>query len=112
MLRASMHGFTCTFEQYIMIDAIDAGWQSFNKRLQSIQVFEDLISIHNEYLDKILDKSMLGRKETKIAQFISQIFICIQKFCSLIQEYQVELLESPTAGQEVETLKNQFKEQS
>ena len=54
-----------------MIDAIDAGWQSFNKRLRSIQVFEDLISIHNEYLDKILDKSMLGRKETKIAQFIS-----------------------------------------
>lgn len=66
-----MHSFVSTFEQYTMIDAIDAGWQAFNKKLRTIQVFEDLISIHNEYLDKILDKSMLGRKETKIAQFIS-----------------------------------------
>lgn len=26
LLRSAMHSFTCTFEQYIMIDAIDAGW--------------------------------------------------------------------------------------
>ena len=77
LLRSAMHSFTCTFEQYIMVDAIDAGWQSFRKKLQKVQVFEDLVLTHNQFLDKILDRSMLGRKETKIAQFISQIFVCI-----------------------------------
>jgi len=70
LLRSSMHSFMSTFEEYLMLDAIDAGWQNLKKKLSTIQVFEDLISIHNEFLDKILDKSMLGRKETKIAQFI------------------------------------------
>jgi hypothetical protein len=53
---------------------------------------------------------MLGRKETKIAQFISQIFVGIQKFCSLIHEYQSQILESYTATQDFETLRDQFHE--
>ena len=70
-LRCIMHNFMSTFEEYLMIDAIEAGWESLKKKMANVQVFEDLSSIHNEYLDKILDKSMLGRKETKIAQFIT-----------------------------------------
>lgn len=66
-LRSMMHNFMSTFEEYIMIDAIEAGWEALKKKMANIQVFEELISMHNEYLDKILDKSMLGRKETKIA---------------------------------------------
>jgi len=68
-------------------------------------VFEDLIKIHNEFLDKILDQSMLGRKETKIAQFIVQILVSIQKFCALVQEYQTSILSSYTGWQEFEQIK-------
>ena len=56
-----------TFEEYLMIDGIESGWLSLKSQMSSIQIFEDLIKIHNEFLDKILDKSMMGRKETKIA---------------------------------------------
>ena len=55
---------------------------------------------------------MLGRKETKIAQFIAQIFVTNQKFCSLIHEYQSQLLGSYTATQDLEALRDQFKEQT
>jgi hypothetical protein len=34
--RSSMQSFINTFEQYLMIDAIDAGWQEFKKKLQSV----------------------------------------------------------------------------
>lgn len=87
-----MHNFMSTFEEYLMIDGIESGWLSLKSQMSSIQIFEDLIKIHNEFLDKILDKSMMGRKETKIAQFITQIFINIQKFCCLIQEYGSDIV--------------------
>ena len=72
-----MHNFMSTFEEYLMTDGIEAGWESLKAQMANIQIFEDLIKIHNEYLDKILDKSMMGRKDTKIAQFITHIFVCI-----------------------------------
>jgi hypothetical protein len=50
-----------------MVDAVDSRWEHLKKKLSSVQVFEDLVQLHIDYLDQILDKSMLGRKETKIA---------------------------------------------
>jgi len=111
-LRSMMHNFMSTFEEYLMIDAIEAGWEALKKKMASIQVFEELISIHNEYLDKILDKSMLGRKETKIAQFITQVFECIQKYCALVHEYQSAVITSESAFEEFLTLKEQFVDQT
>ena len=66
-----MHAFMSTFQVYLMIDAIEGGWHSFRKQLSSLQVFEDLVQAHDSFLERILDRSMLGRKETKIAQFIN-----------------------------------------
>ena len=108
ILRASMHNFMQTLQEYIMIDAIEAGWQIVKNRMSEIQVFEDLILMHNEFLDRMLDKSMLGRKETKIANFITQIFITIQKFCSLIREYSSDLVKSPEPLAEYQALKTEF----
>ena len=62
-----MHNFVSTFEEYLMVDAVDSRWEHLKKKLSSVQVFEDLVQLHNDYLDQILDKSMLARKETKIA---------------------------------------------
>ena len=76
-LRSNMHSFMITFEQYLMIDAIDSQWLLFYKKLIKVQVFEELVQLHNSMLDKILDLTMIGRKETKISEFIQQIFICI-----------------------------------
>ena len=95
-----------------MIDAIEAGWQTVKNRMSEIQVFEDLISMHNEFLDRMLDKSMLGRKETKIANFITQIFITIQKFCSLIREYSSDVVKSEEPLAEFQSLKNEFSDQT
>ena len=51
ILRSSMHNFMSTFEEYLMIDGIESGWQSLKAQMSKIQVFEELIKIHNEYLD-------------------------------------------------------------
>ena len=80
--------------------------------MPEIQVFEDLISMHNEFLDRMLDKSMLGRRETKIANFITQIFITIQKFCSLIREYSTDVVKSQESLDEFQALKTQFSDQT
>jgi hypothetical protein len=36
VVRSNMHSFMTTFEQYLMIDAIDSQWQQFIKKLSKI----------------------------------------------------------------------------
>ena len=105
-----MHTFMSTFEHYVMIDIIDSNWSEFIKKLSKIQVFEDLIQLHNSFLDKVLDMTMLGRRETKIAEFIGQMLICIQKFAALVHDNQFQIIESGPM-QDVEVLHDQFKDQ-
>jgi len=54
---------------------------------------------------------MLGRKETKISDFISQMLVCIQKFCSLVNDYHVGMLSSTSAMEDFEMLRDKFDEQ-
>lgn len=53
---------------------------------------------------------MLGRRETKISEFIGQILICIQKFAAMVHDLQFGILESGPM-QDVEVLNEQFKDQ-
>ena len=44
-----------------MVAVIQSQWKIFKKQLAQINYFEDLISLHNAYLDTILEKCFLGR---------------------------------------------------
>ena len=56
-----MQYFLKTIDEYVMVAVIQSQWKIFKKQLAQINYFEDLISLHNAYLDTILEKCFLGR---------------------------------------------------
>jgi len=92
LLRQQMQAILSSFEEYIKVDAIEALWLGFKSRLAAVQVFEDLMKLHSEFLDKVLDKTLHGRMETKIAQFICKILLSVQKLCASVRLYDTELV--------------------
>jgi hypothetical protein len=53
-----MQHFVSVLEQYTLIEVIQAAWVVFKQNLAHQTVFEDLIKLHNEYLDSIKQQSV------------------------------------------------------
>ena len=53
-----MQHFVSVLEQYTLIEVIQAAWVIFKQNLVHQTVFEDLIKLHNEYLDSIKQQSV------------------------------------------------------
>jgi intracellular septation protein A len=69
-----MHYFVSLIEEYVLYEVIHNQWLQFKKGLTSLTLFEELVDLHNTYLDTVLEKCFLrgtikdGRAQTDIAQ--------------------------------------------
>lgn len=50
-MRSKMQHFVTMLEQYAMTEVIESLWTTFRESLAHITVFEDLIKLHNDFLD-------------------------------------------------------------
>jgi hypothetical protein len=60
------------FEEYVMTEVIEAEFATLKNRLTSIQNFNDLLTIHNSFLDTITDRILLD--STKLLFSLNQMF--------------------------------------
>lgn len=58
ILRQHMSHFVTALEQYTLIEVIQSQWVVFKSSLGQQTVFEDLIKLHNEFLDSIKHQSV------------------------------------------------------
>jgi len=98
-LRQHMHYFASLLEEYVMFEVIQSEWLHFKKALTSISLFEELVDLHNNYLNAILEKCFLRgtvrdgntdielAQEKKLQSIFSLIFSQIFKLNHLIREY-------------------------
>jgi hypothetical protein len=94
-----MHYFASLLEEYVMFEVIQSEWLNFKKALTSISLFEELVDLHNNYLNAILEKCFLRgtvrdgntdielAQEKKLQSIFSLIFSQIFKLNHLIREY-------------------------
>lgn len=54
-----MHNFFTTLEEYILTDVIKSAWQNLKNRMPTLNSFEELIDLHREYLDFMMDRCFL-----------------------------------------------------
>ena len=62
-----MHYFINRIEEYVQIDVIQSQWTVFKSKLSQLNYFEELVNLHNQYLDRILAKSFLNRPDNRLA---------------------------------------------
>lgn len=55
-----------------------------------MQTFDELVKAHREYLEtQILDKCMMGRTDSKIANFMTEILKTVQSFVIKVTEFAI-----------------------
>ena len=58
-LWQQMQYFVRMFEEYVMTEVIEAEFASLKTKLTEISLFDDLLSMHNRFLDAITDRCLL-----------------------------------------------------
>ena len=98
-LRQQMHYFVSLIEEYVLYEVIHSQWLHFKKGLASLTLFEELVDLHNSYLDTVLERCFLrgtvndGRGQTDVAQekkiqsTLGLIFSQVFKLNHLLKEY-------------------------
>jgi hypothetical protein len=61
-----MNYFVRMFEEYVMTEVIEVEWTNFRKTLGKANLFEDIVTLHNRYLDTISEKCLLERGTGKL----------------------------------------------
>lgn len=74
VLNAMLH-FLRNFEYFIQVDVIEPNWHVLMNQLTKVQSLDDLISHHNDFLDRILKDSMLTHA-TLVEGFSAVINLC------------------------------------
>uniref|UniRef100_A0A7S3Q330 Gamma tubulin complex component C-terminal domain-containing protein n=1 Tax=Chaetoceros debilis TaxID=122233 RepID=A0A7S3Q330_9STRA len=60
MTRQSMLHFITNLQSYFMFEVLESGWKTLVDKLSSAKSLDEVIASHNEYLDEIVAKSLLG----------------------------------------------------
>ena len=69
-----MNYFVRMFEEYVMTEVIEAEWTNFRKALGKASLFEEIVGLHNRYLDTISDKCFLERGSGKLLISLNAMF--------------------------------------
>jgi gamma-tubulin complex component 3 len=60
MTRQCMLHFLTNLQSYLMFEVLESGWKDLVQKLQGAKTLDEVISSHDEYLNDILDKSLVG----------------------------------------------------
>ena len=108
-----MHYFVTSMEEYIMVEVIELSWSILRKKLQTINMFEELVALHNDYLDVIMEKCFIAKAEKSgLLLTLNQMFGFILKFHQLVKEFGPAIVSDYQAKIEVKSISAQFAEYS
>jgi hypothetical protein len=96
-----------------MVAVIHSQWTILKKQLAQIDYFEELISLHNSYLDTILEKCFLARaRDNRLQITLNQIFEFVFKLHFLVRSHGVDITRDYSAKQELQNISVQFRDYS
>ena len=91
-LLHQMQYFVRMLEEYVMMEVIEAEFSKLKKELAKVNLFEELVALHNQFLDNILEKCMLEKISSKMLICLNQMFRQVLNFAETVREYPDLLL--------------------
>lgn len=59
-----MQHFLQVLDEYAMIEVIQAAWENLRSKLPTLNSFDQLVQLHQDYLDEIMDKCFVTKTKT------------------------------------------------
>ena len=112
-MRREMHCFFTTLEEYVMIDVINTSWQNLKKGLPNLNSFEELVDLHRDQLDFMMDKCFLQRgKTSRVVETLNRMCQFAFKFCQMVKEHGIDVVRDLDARSELQEIQSSFREYS
>jgi len=89
VLRNQMSHFCTALQYYMMFEVLEDGWGAFVKEIQaSVRDLDGLIETHEDYLDTVLEKALLGPQSQPLIRQLNGIFELILQFKGFSHRFQ------------------------
>jgi gamma-tubulin complex component 3 len=82
LVRGQMLFFTSNLSSYMMFEVLETSWQELEARLQHAADLDEVICAHDDYLETILEKALLGPGSQDIMQQLNSLLDSIIQFCA------------------------------
>lgn len=110
-MRREMHHFFSTLEEYIMIDVINTAWQNLRNSLPTLNTFEQLVELHRDQLDFMMEKCFLQRgKTSRVVETLNKMCNFAFKICQMVKEHGVDVVRDLDARTELMEIQSSFNE--
>lgn len=84
--------FISTFHNYITLEVLETQTKRLNSKLKTVQSIDELISLHEEFISKVVEQSLLNKENHPVYSMIISIFNDIADFrlitSSLTENFQ------------------------
>lgn len=87
VLWNEMNHFVTNFQYYIMFEVLEVSWVHFADGMDSSKDLDDLLAAHDEYLNSIVEKALLGERSQGIIGTLFVLFDHILRFRSLADRW-------------------------
>lgn len=88
-----MEHFMKVLDEYVMVEVISTAWQQLRAKLPTLGSFEQLIQLHSDYLQQIMDKCFVAKAKTnRVMTTLDQMFGFVLKLCQMVREHGVDIV--------------------
>lgn len=87
---------------YLLLDVIEKEWGVFMEELQKVQSLDDIIKIHTNFVDCVLEKSLLGPSNDRIFGELNKLLELVDRFKYSQQSINFQINDHISKKEEIE----------
>ncbi|CAD8069803.1 unnamed protein product [Paramecium primaurelia] len=111
MLRYQMQTFIDIYQNYIFYDVLESTWNDFKQQLTNAKSVDEIINVESNYLNKILETTLLKSDKKIIKESYNQCQQMINQFIQILEfQYNFGLIQKQPP--DISKLSQNFKKQS
>ncbi|CAD8175780.1 unnamed protein product [Paramecium octaurelia] len=111
MLRYQMQTFIDIYQNYIFYDVLESTWNDFKQQLTNAKSVDEIINVEGNYLNKILETTLLKSDKKIIKESYNQCQSMINQFIQILEfQYNFGLIQKQPP--DISKLSQNFKKQS
>jgi hypothetical protein len=112
LLRHEMQHFVSSLQNYVFSQVAEIAWNDFCNKVSQVQTLNELITLHDRYVQNAIHKSMLNEKAQRVMAAVETVFYLIQQLYSQTSDYAVfnrALLVDNDFRKSLDDIREQFK---
>jgi len=84
IMRNEMHHLISNINYYIMFEVLESAWVELEADFRAAPDMDELVNAHGKYLDKVIDKALLGPDSAPMRAVLHGLFALVIRFHAIV----------------------------